>query len=219
MIARPSEMPKVHDYLPTFILVTLMLVSNTSDAMGILSSGTNACYAIRNIGTKDIQDLRVISADDPRLWYESALRQRASTITDYSSSMPGSTLGFGGSCYRHDSGHQVPDAVLVSWRELPEAGGKAYSGRQLGPYRIEIRARVPEEVLALARRHPYSLEFSFTAGALPIYFNWQLISFGATDRWGINRLCVGGDSFEELRLEEWLTAQEAVPVWPRCRFL
>lgn len=212
-----------HLYL-SLTALTVMLTTESTAAMGAWRSGTNTCYGIRNIGTEDVQVVRIKSAENPQLWYEGALRIRAeSKLPHAERPQPGSTLSFGGSCYRSDTGHQVPEAVTVSWHAPPEPGAPAYSGKAIGPYRVSIRSRVPPKVLALARRDGYSLEFSLTAGDMPIYFNWQLVyrGPGPNSRQGgvaqYEYLCIGGDSFEKLNISKWTTSQRGtVPVWPHC---
>lgn len=215
------SMPLVH--LPLTALALTLTIESTA-AMGAWRSGTNACYGIRNIGTEDIQVVRIKSAENPQLWYEGALWIRAeSDLPHAERPKPGSTLSFGGSCYRSDTGHQVPEAVTVSWQTLPSPGDKAYSGEAVGPYRASIRSRVPSKVLDLARRDGYNLELSLTAGDVPIYFNWQLVYRGPgrnSRQTGVAQetyLCIGGDSFEKLNISKWTTSQRGtVPVWPHC---
>ena len=69
---------------------------------------------------------------------------------------------------------KVPEAILISWREMPPTGGQPYTGKLVGPFKILVRSKVPPDILEQARRDNVSLNFGFSAGEVPPYMQWQL---------------------------------------------
>lgn len=222
--------------------LVFLFVSSTSSAMGVLHTGTNACYAVRNFSDRDIQNVDVVSAENPNQWLEGAAQMRGTPLTIHPNRRdPSKPYSFsaGGACFFRDTGHEVPDAILVSWRSSPLPNANDYADEFVGPYLVEVRSRVPQRVLALARdpHHRYRIGFSITVGVNPVRVNWILEyrhpkPIYAEDLRPFKRiaphtelLCVGGDSFDPLNLEafEWGSrpgrAGITVPVWPHCRLL
>lgn len=199
----------------------LFLSSCAVQAMGGLRAGENARYGADNIAPRDIQDINVVDTANPDRWYFSQSRQPANTwkpSVKYSRQMP----SFGGDQFNSDSGHKIPDEVLISWREMPPPGGQPYTGELKGPHRIKVRSRIPDEVLKLARRDGFSVNLSFSAGESPTLFNWKLVEYKSVtgSGRGIQDWCLGGDSFKdtsETVYKQPYSSFEPIPVWPHCK--
>ena len=195
------------------------LMGCAAQAMGVIRGGENAAYGATNNSSNDVEQVRVIDAKpNSDFWVFSQSYQPAAPRVKY---------GFGGNQYRSDTGHKVPEAVLVTWRELPAPGQPPYTGTLHGPYKVQIRERIPKEVLAMAKEEGLVMQVSLTAGQLPILFNWMLTDFqrsqGKNGR--IVNMCIGGESFTDPNLKSIKTGvdyREGVPfdvytpVWPNC---
>lgn len=222
----------------------LLLLSTSASGMGklLLPSGTNACYAAPNFGDEDIQSLTITDALDPGRHFPG--RAHAPARIRRPNETPERTAGInyppsvagGGACYRWDTGHQVPEHVLISWRKLPLPGDREYTGEPVGPFQVEVRSKIPREVLALAsgRSYDYSIDIQFTSGVHPVRVNWILRRSHAEPIFGedlthlrrtspqIELVCTGGDSFESHGLRElewgWERGRDIIrlPVWPHC---
>lgn len=91
-----------------------------------------------------------------------------------------------------DTGHKVPEEMLVSWRKMPPPGGKPYTGAPSGPYRIKVRAIIPEEALRLASRDEHSLGISPSVGKEPVLLCWVLANTSKSDYRGRSIIMAGG---------------------------
>jgi hypothetical protein len=171
------------------------LTGCAAQAMGMLRSGENASYSVNNIAPRELEQVRLVDGMNPDRWYFSQSGQAANTWKP-SAKYPKSMPSFGGNQYSSDSGHKIPDELLVSWREMPAPGSQPYTGEAKGPFRIKVRSRIPEDVLRQIRREGVSLQLSFTAGELPILFNWKLVDYHRESALiGIEVLRQGGDSY------------------------
>ena len=144
-----------------------------AQAMGIMRRGENAGYGARNVGPRELEQVKVVDASNPDREYFGQSGQPAKA---YPPSLPVSSRnpGYGGNQYMSDTGHKVPEAILISWREMPAPGAPSYTGTLIGPFKISVRSKVPPEVLAQAQKDRISLNFGFTSGLVPPYMVWQL---------------------------------------------
>ena len=167
-----------------------------AQAMGVMRRGENAGYGASNVGAEKLQDVKVVDATNPDRWYFSQSGQP-------SGSLPGAKIpktrriAAGNNRYMSDTGHKVPEAVLVSWREMPAPGGQPYTGKLFGPYRITVRSRIPAEVLDKIRKDTMHIDIGFSAGMVPPIMQWRLIDDAAgSDMQGRPKiLAEGGDEF------------------------
>jgi len=99
---------------------------------------------------------------------------------------PPNAIGWqgGGALYMADTGHRVPERVLVSWRLPPKEGQEELKGDLMGPYEIELRSRIPKEVLEAVgiSAQRMRLEIAVSVGVLPIQVRWQLTDFNRPHR-------------------------------------
>lgn len=96
-----------------------------------------------------------------------------------------------------DLGMRIPEKVAVSWRDLPEKGKESYTGTLHGPHIVNIRSRIPAEVLSQARKRGFMVEISLEIPSVPIVMNWQLVDYQLGDANGQKvKLRQGGDSFK-----------------------
>ena len=144
-----------------------------AQAMGIMRRGENAGYGASNVGPRELEQVRVVDASNPDRWYFSQSGQPGSTWQP-SAKYPRANPGYGGNRYMSDTGHKVPEAVLISWREMPAPGGQPYTGKLVGPFQMSLRNKIPPTVLEQARRDNISLEFGFASGVVPPYMVWRL---------------------------------------------
>ncbi len=93
--------------------------------------------------------------------------------------------------YMSDTGHKVPEEVEVSWRKMPPPGGQPYTGERMGPYRVVVRSRIPEQALRMARRDGYSLGINFSVGKQPVLLCWG-IATQESDYRGRSTIMSGG---------------------------
>jgi hypothetical protein len=193
----------------------LFLTGCAAQAMGLLRGGENAKYGASNTTPREIEQVRVMNASNPNRWYFSQSGQPANTwkpSAEYPRRMP----SFGGN---HLNPHKIPEEVLITWREMPPSGGQPYTGELNGPYRVKVRERIPKEVLNAASKDGYLVELSFSAGELPIRFNWKLIDFVSLKH-GTKDWCIGGDSFQdhsEKAIKPSNTYADPISVWPHCK--
>lgn len=182
-------------------------------AGGLFGSGENASYSVRNIAPREMEDVQVVGATG--MPYAGQLRQPANTWKP-SPQHPRQMPSFGGN---HLNPHKIPEEVLITWREMPPSGGQPYTGELNGPYQVKVRERIPKEVLNAASKNGYLVELSFSAGELPIRFNWKLIDFVSLKH-GTKDWCIGGDSFQdpsEKEVQPGNTYAAPIPVWPHCK--
>lgn len=178
-------------------MVTLMqlITGCAAQAMGSLRGGENASYSATNLKLTGIEDIQV-RGNGENSYFGSASMQPYS-LRPIAKYVPFRGGAGGGSQYMSDTGHKIPEEVMITWRELPPAGGKSYTGELKGPYRVKVRERIPKEVLDAAKRRGVSVALSFGVGVLPIVFNWQLSDYELDNPKGqIKTLRQGGDSFQ-----------------------
>ncbi len=75
-----------------------------------------------------------------------------------------------------DTGHKVPEEAEIHWRKMPPSGGQPYTGETVGPFRVKVRSRIPEEALKLARRKGYSIGIEFSVGKEPVMLCWGIVT-------------------------------------------
>lgn len=194
----------------------LFLTGCAAQAMGLLRGGENAKYGASNTAPREVEQVKVEGIDGRPYFSQSG--QRADARKPGVKYVP----GFGGYQYNSDSGHKIPDEVLISWREMPPPGGQPYTGELKGPHRIKVRSRIPDEVLKLARRDGFSVNLSFSAGESPTLFNWKLVEYKSVtgSGRGIQDWCLGGDSFKdtsETVYKQPYSSFEPIPIWPHCK--
>lgn len=182
-------------------------------ASGLSGSGVNASYSADNTSPRDIEQVRVADASNPDRWYFSQSWKQANP---WRPEHPKQRLNFGGN---HLNPHKIPEEVLITWREMPPSGGQPYTGELNGPHRVKVRERIPKEVLDAAKNDGFLVALSFSAGELPILFNWKLIDFVSLKH-GTKDWCIGGDSFQDPSQKEIKpsnTYRDPIPIWPHCK--
>lgn len=143
----------------------------------IARGGETASYSLFN-GTKD-QHFEMAGILRPGSKYEivRVLRMPAP---------PPNAIGWrgGGALAPADTGHRVPERVAVSWRLPPKPGQEELKGDLVGPYEIELRSRIPAEVLEAVgiAAKDMILEIAVSVGVLPIQVRWQLTDFNRPHR-------------------------------------
>ncbi|MEW6416082.1 MAG: hypothetical protein AB1482_12615 [Pseudomonadota bacterium] len=136
---------------------------------GLFSRGENASYSFWNNASEDIESVEIVGLyQDHKKYLISAARVMPArhNIRAF----------YGGYQYMSDTGHKVPEQVEVSWRKMPPVGGKPYTGELMGPYRVVVRSRIPEEALKLARRGDYSIGIEFSVGKEPVMLCWGVVT-------------------------------------------
>jgi hypothetical protein len=148
-------------------------------------SGENTLYSGWNRSTRALESIKVVDAANPKRLFNESVRVR-----------PGGPDRFpiapGGAQYPADTGLRVPEKVVVSWRELPPPGAEPYTGELQGPYIVEVRSRIPADVLRMASRDGYVLNLIFAFGESPVLFNWRLSRLAAGK--GYENVACGGDA-------------------------
>lgn len=191
----------------------LFLTGCSAQAMGLLRGGENAKYGASNTAPREIEQVNVEGIDGRPYFSQSG--QRADTRKPGVKYVP----GFGGDQLNP---HKIPEEVLITWREMPPPGGQPYTGELKGPHRVKVRSRIPDEVLKQARRDGFSVNLSFSAGELPILFNWELVEYKSVtgSGRGIKDWCIGGDSFldtTETEYKQPWSSFDPIPIWPHCK--
>lgn len=146
-----------------------------AQAMGVMRRGENAGYGASNVSSRELEQVRVVDAANPDREYFGQSGQPVMTYGNYVPP-PGTKTrpSYGANRYMSDTGHKVPEAILISWREMPPPGGQPYTGKLVGPFKILVRSKIPPNVLEQARRDKVSLNFGFSAGEVPPYMVWRL---------------------------------------------
>jgi hypothetical protein len=135
----------------------------------LFSQGENVGYSFWNDSDKDVEKMEIIGIYQDRRKYliSSSVAKAAGWKTRWF---------VGGSQYMSDTGHKVPEAMDVSWRKMPPPGGQPYTGELMGPYRILVRSRIPQEALQLARQDGYSLGIEVSVGKQPTLLCWGVVT-------------------------------------------
>ena len=167
-----------------------------AQAMGVMRRGENAGYGDVNVSSRNLEQIRVADASNPERMYASPLGAPAgvSPGREYPKT---NRIAAGHNRYMADTGHKVPEAVLVSWREMPALGAQPYTGQLFGPYRIVVRSRIPASVLQQIRQDKVRIDIGFSVGMVPPIMQWRLVDEAAgSDLQGNSKiLAQGGDEF------------------------
>ncbi|MBB4842637.1 hypothetical protein HNP55_001152 [Paucibacter oligotrophus] len=181
-----------------------------------LRGGENASYYAENKTPRNLYAVQVVGLTNFAYFdSDQAANDWRPSLAD-----PRSVPNFGGDSFFADTGHKVPEEVLVSWREESSPGGKENTGELKGPYRIKMRERIPAEVLRLARKHGFRVSIAVLTGELPIRLNWQLERFHRdVVPTRTENLCMGGDWFTDPNDKvTWHHHPEnRFPIWPHCK--
>ena len=167
-----------------------------AQAMGVMRRGENAGYGAINVSSRELEQVKVVDASNPDREY--AGQSGAPAGLNPGIKYPKTRrIAAGHNRYMSDTGHKVPEAVLVSWREMPAAGGQPYTGTLFGPYRIVVRSRIPSAILEQTQKRTVHIDIGFTSGMVPPIMQWRLIDDAAgSDMQGRPKiLAEGGDEF------------------------
>lgn len=166
-----------------------LLAGCGSVGAGLFSSGENISFSFWNASSRELESLAVTKPGEPRVKWASqgGMKPRPSGSKEPS---------FGGDRYFADNNQKIPEEVDVSWREMPPPGGAPYTGELKGPYRMEVRSRIPPDILKMAGKNGYVLSVTWSMGVEPVKFNWKLESrtFDKNDVGTSKELARGGDS-------------------------
>ena len=147
-------------------------------AAGLFSQGENASYSFWNNTDQDVEKVEIVGI------YQDQKR----TLVSYPD---GKAAGWntrwfsGGNQYMADTGHQVPEEAEVRWLKMPPLGGKPYTGEAVGPFRIKVRSRIPQEALQLVRRDGYSIGIEFSVGKEPVLLCWGIVTKKGANQLGV----------------------------------
>jgi hypothetical protein len=171
----------------------------TANGMGLFKAGENAGYGATNVSPYRIQDVEVVNASNghqvdgessapPNTWKPSAAYPKYPRYTG------------GNNLYPADTGRTVPEEVIITWRSMPPAGGKPYTGQLHGPFRLKVRSRIPAEVLRQIRKEGVTLRLGFTAGLIPPIMQWDVVNYKVPSDAGgqMKILAQGGDEFPDV---------------------
>lgn len=134
---------------------------------GLFSQGENVSYSFLNNSDDNLEAVKIFGIY-PK--YEKELTGASSVnanhwVTQWFS---------GGAQYMSDTGHKLPEEMEVSWRKMPLPGAEPYTGERMGPYRVLVRSRIPDEALRLAKRDGYSLGINLSVGKQPTLLCWGI---------------------------------------------
>ena len=142
-----------------------------------------------NFGSTELEEIKVSGVGNDRDVYRAQAGQRP---------FKGAKPSFPSADTSPDNNQRIPNAVSVSWKEMPAQGQPSYTGTQRGPFLVAIRPRIPSDVLSKARAEGFAVTIGLEINNGPIVLNWQLIEFKSVTRTG-NGIAVirqGGDSFK-----------------------
>lgn len=144
-------------------------VSGCSSAIGGLmgiDDGDHVAYSLWNATEADLHSSLLVTADGQEV-SGSPIQPKLNKSKGWQG---------GGLRKFPDAGHRIPERVKLSWRELPKEGQKVYQGDLVGPFELELRSRIPKDVLTQVRAsRKYRLEMAFSVGVQPIQFRWRLV--------------------------------------------
>jgi hypothetical protein len=197
-----------------------LLMALTAVASAVSCGGAGAMFdggeafgiGAANYGTSSVENGRVDGVGADRRSYDNQSLKRP-----YLGQRP----SFSAASILQDNKQRIPDSVSVSWLDLPEQGNPSFSGKINGPFVVDIRSKIPGEILQYAQRRFFSIRISLTINSGPISMNWALhrVQENASSP---SYLCVGGDHF--LRTGETSfnpmsasAGAKPVSVWPNCK--
>lgn len=151
---------------------------------GLFSQGENASYSFWNNASEEVESVEIVGLyQDHKKHLISSSRAKAAGWN---------TRWFiGGSQYMSDTDHKVPEEAEIRWRKLPPLDGKPYTGEVVGPFRVKVRSRIPDEALKLARREGYSIGIRFSVGEEPVMLCWGVVAPESDSR-GRSTIMSGG---------------------------
>jgi len=133
-------------------------VSGCSSAIGGLmgiDDGDHVAYSLWNATEADLHSSLLVTADGQEV-SGSPIQPKLNKSKGWQG---------GGLRKFPDAGHRIPERVKLSWRELPKEGQKVYQGDLVGPFELELRSRIPKDVLTQVRAsRKYRLEMAFSVG-------------------------------------------------------
>jgi hypothetical protein len=149
--------------------IALILFVGGCMARELLNGGEGFSIGVTNVSDQEIES---IYYEDSRLY---SLKY-ANTAAGGGGQRPwkGKRPAMGGYPTMQDNGKKVPEQLTVSWRDAPERGQPSYTGKLNGPYTVDIRSRIPAEVLSQAKKEGFMVEISLEIANGPILVNWQL---------------------------------------------
>lgn len=136
---------------------------------GLFSQGENASYSFWNNASENVESVEIVGLyqDHKKHLISSSLAKAAGWNTRWF---------IGGSQFMADTGHKVPEEAEIRWRKMPPSSGQPYTGEVVGPFRVKVRSRIPEEALKLARREGYSIGIEFSVGKEPVMLCWGIVT-------------------------------------------
>lgn len=167
-----AKMIRMRQWLALVVMTTLVACGSRG--------GENVTYAIWNrSGSHGLEDaaLFITNGRGEKYWLAMSARQDP---------LPPGEAGWqsGGSAQLPDAGHRVPEQLQAAWRS---------GGMQRGPLAIELRARIPADVLEKIRGNTrYQLEIGVGAGDNRPTVRWRLIE-KVPDKPGMQEVQRGGD--------------------------
>ena len=173
------------------LVIALLIVVGGASCMArdALYGGEGFGISAGNLGSVELESVEVagVGADQEKY----AMQAGARPLT-------GPQPSFASGDTPSDLGKRIPEKVAVSWRDLPENGQPSYTGTQHGPHIVDIRSRIPAEVLSQARKRGFMVEISLEIPAVPIVMNWQLVESRSITGSGngVRFIRQGGDSFK-----------------------
>jgi hypothetical protein len=85
---------------------------------------------------------------------------------------------FGGATSMPGTKEEIPEKVRVSWRLPARDGQEMYRGDPVGPFDVDVHARIPADVRAKVRNSKrYQLEIAFGVGVEPVTLRWRLLEW------------------------------------------
>lgn len=136
---------------------------------GLFSQGENASYSFWDNASEEVESVEIVGLyqdHKKHLISSSRVKPARHSIRAFS----------GGYQYMSDTGHKIPKEVEIRWRKLPPLDGKPYTGEVVGPFRVKVRSRIPDEALKLARREGYSIGIEFSVGKEPVMLCWGIVT-------------------------------------------
>lgn len=142
---------------------------------GLFRQGVNVSYLFWNNSDGDIENVVAVGIfEDKNIKYYASISEAVRRYAQLGQPIHGYVWGHQ---ITADTGYKVPKEVGVSWRKLPSAGGKPYTAELMGPYRVVVRSRIPEEALRLARSDAYNLGINFSVGKEPVLLCWVVATY------------------------------------------